>query len=426
MTPFGRLDLGARPVRVVSDPSSSICLLCRGTKFLCGKPSCPVLMRVGGFMKVKDVLDRSDLQGSSPPGVFVGRYGYPKVFVGPMVPPTVGDTSIMASPESWYHMPIGNFVEMMSSLVRGVHPVRVDRIAEAGRFMDDIHDLVLSSSSAYTEVEFSSPIRGRMTFSSDVEPFGPSGPVSDFDVSVGSTNARVERAFEDTDLKAVDAMWTLYSSGEPVQVIQRALSAGMLGTEKKRRLVPTRWSITAVDDSLAKRTRETVATYPELGEYRLHHSRSMGNLYAVLLMPGPWSYEMIEVFHKGSIWNTWGDEIAMGGDSEGPEGRTTYASIGGCYYAGRLGALEHLESIHRNATVVIIREALPSYVLPVGVWTVRQGVRDALTHSPLKLGSLETAISELSSLLRGPAAAIMRSSKIIRGLRTQTRITSYF
>lgn len=116
----------------------------------------------------------------------------------------------------------------------------------------------------------------------------------------------------------------------------------------------------------------------------------------------------------------------MGGDFEGTEGRTTYAAIGGCYYAGRLAALEHLESIRRNASVVIIREALPSYVLPVGVWTVRQGVRDALTRIPLKLASLEAAISELSGLLRGPAGTIMGSSRIIRGLKTQTRMTSYF
>ena len=102
-------------------------------------------------MRMKDILNKSDLQGSSPPGVFVGRYGYPKVLVGPMVPPTVGDTSIMASPESWYHMPIGSFVEMMSTLVRGVHPVRVDRIAEAGKFMDDVHHL---GSSALCPVTF--------------------------------------------------------------------------------------------------------------------------------------------------------------------------------------------------------------------------------------------------------------------------------
>jgi len=382
-------------------------------------------MRMGGIMKARDVLDRTDLQGSSPPGLFVGRYGYPKVLAGPMVPPTLGDTSVMARPESWYRMSIKDFVDMMSSLVRGVYPVRVDKTDESGRFMDDIHDLVLSSSSAYTEVTFSRPIQNRMTFSSDVQPFGPIGPVSDLDVSASSTNVRVERAFEDTGLKAVDAMWELYSTGEPVQVIQRALSAGMLGTQKKRKLVPTRWSITAVDDVLAKRMMDDATSLPELGEYRLHCSRSMGNLYAALLIPGRWSYEMIELFHEGSVWNTWGGELSVGADAEGPEGRTTYAAIGGCYYAGRLAVLEHLKSIKKLATAVIVREALPSYLLPVGVWTVRQGVRDALARPPTEFGSLDAAISGLSELVRAPISLITRRSRILRFLRTQTRITSY-
>jgi hypothetical protein len=382
-------------------------------------------MRMGAVLKAKHVLNKTDLQGSSPPGLFVGRYGYPKVLVGPMVPPTLGDTSIMARPESWYHMPMEDFVDMMSSLVRGVYPIRVDRMEEAGRFIDDVHDLVLSSSSAYTELTFSRPIQNRMTFNSDAQPFGPIGPVSDLNVSAGPTDPAVERAFEDTSLRAVDAMWEMYSAGRPVQVIQRALSAGMLGTQKKRRLVPTRWSITAVDDVLAKRMMDAVATFPELGEYRLHYSRSMGNLYVVLLVPGKWSYEMIEVFHQGSVWNTWGGELSIGGDAEGPEGRTTYAVIGGCYYAGRLAVLEHLKSIKRLAKAVVIREALPSYVLPVGVWTVRQGVRDALMQPPAKSSSLEEAISRLSGLLRAPVPTVLQRSKLVRLLRTQTRITSY-
>ena len=41
------------------------------------------------------MLDSVDLAGSSPPGVFIGRYGYPKVEVGPLVPPEFGDTSAM-------------------------------------------------------------------------------------------------------------------------------------------------------------------------------------------------------------------------------------------------------------------------------------------------------------------------------------------
>jgi len=382
-------------------------------------------MRISGLTKVSGVLDKFDLQGSSPPGVFVGRYGYPRVFVGPLVPPIAGNTSVMGSPELWYGMSINQFVDMMSSLVRGLYPVRVDRMSEGGRIIDSMHDLVLSSSSAYTEVVFSKPIRGGMSFISDVEPFGPTGRVASVAVSSGATNTRVERAFEDGDLKAVDAMWDLFRWGEPVQVIQRALSAGMLGIGKSRKLVPTRWSITAVDDVLAKRMMDSVSTLPELGEHRLYHSRSMGNLYAALLVPGRWSYETIEVFHKGSIWNTWGEELAIGGDYEGPKGRTTYAAIGGCYYAGRLAVLEHLKSIGRVATAVVVREALPSYVLPVGVWTVRQGVRDALDQTPVRFGSLEAAISGLSEILRAPIDAVIRKSGLLRRLLTQTKITDY-
>ena len=39
------------------------------------------------------------LSGTSPPSVFVGSYNYPKVGVGPMVPPIHGDTSLLDIPE---------------------------------------------------------------------------------------------------------------------------------------------------------------------------------------------------------------------------------------------------------------------------------------------------------------------------------------
>ena len=41
------------------------------------------------------------ISGSSPPSVFVGSYGYPKVAVGPMLPPMHGDTMILDLPERW-------------------------------------------------------------------------------------------------------------------------------------------------------------------------------------------------------------------------------------------------------------------------------------------------------------------------------------
>ena len=78
--------------------ASGLCIQCRGAKLLCGKARCPILVRWDSMMKTAPMVDRIDLDGSSPPGVFVGRFGYPKVYVGPLVPPVHGDTQILDAP----------------------------------------------------------------------------------------------------------------------------------------------------------------------------------------------------------------------------------------------------------------------------------------------------------------------------------------
>ena len=52
------------------------------------------------------------LSGATPPSVFVGRYGYPKVKVGPMVPPLHGDTTILDKPEMWLGKSIEDIVQL--------------------------------------------------------------------------------------------------------------------------------------------------------------------------------------------------------------------------------------------------------------------------------------------------------------------------
>ena len=51
--------------------------------------------------KYGNLFTSDSLSGSSPPSVFVGSYGYPKVGVGPMVPPIHGNTTLLDNPEKW-------------------------------------------------------------------------------------------------------------------------------------------------------------------------------------------------------------------------------------------------------------------------------------------------------------------------------------
>ncbi|MCJ2512669.1 MAG: hypothetical protein LN409_04900, partial [Candidatus Thermoplasmatota archaeon] len=96
---------------------SSLCILCKGSRKLCGKSRCPLLVKYYHRSKVMPLLDRFNLDGSSPPSVFVGRLGYPKVYVGPMVPPIHGNTEILDLPEKWLNKSIDDIINYRFQLV---------------------------------------------------------------------------------------------------------------------------------------------------------------------------------------------------------------------------------------------------------------------------------------------------------------------
>ncbi|MHA1830580.1 MAG: Nre family DNA repair protein, partial [Candidatus Helarchaeota archaeon] len=69
--------------------SKELCLMCKGSRNLCGKPRCPILIKQASIIPIKKIILKSatELQGASPPAFFVGRFDYPKVQIGPMIPP---------------------------------------------------------------------------------------------------------------------------------------------------------------------------------------------------------------------------------------------------------------------------------------------------------------------------------------------------
>ena len=54
-----------------------------------------IIIKYHSKEKLKPILNKLKIGGSSPPSIFIGRYGYPKVSIGPMIPPVIGDTSII-------------------------------------------------------------------------------------------------------------------------------------------------------------------------------------------------------------------------------------------------------------------------------------------------------------------------------------------
>ncbi|MDI9644279.1 MAG: Nre family DNA repair protein [Candidatus Verstraetearchaeota archaeon] len=424
------------PAEVIEAPISSgitvkprqapLCTLCRGGKRLCGRSICPIELKARALVKNSEAVMKTELSGSSPPAVFVGRYGYPKVSVGPMVPPLSGDTSVMDIPEAWLSESIESIVNYRYSLVRGTIRVEIDSAKKGGRMVDLLQELSMGISPAEAEVRFTRPPAGRISIDDNSQPFGPSAPLERFDLSSVKVDHRIERAFYDGDLKAADAAYSLYSSGVQVSKLQRAFSMGVFGIQKNRRIVPTRWSITAVDSMLSQRIIDEVKNYETIDKYCVYFWKHQHNTFAALLFPRAWSFEWMEAWFPGTFWNQGGSAAAVIGDYEGFSGRKTYPEIGGCYFSCRLGVAEHLRSERRQATALVVREIMPEFPLPLGVWFVRENIRTMFRQRPLEFEDLAAALRHLSTRLRVPLRRWVSKSTILRDAIFQRRIDEYF
>ena len=371
--------------------------------------------------KVLGMLNGNEVYGSSPPDIFIGRMGYPNVYIGPLVPPKFGDTSIMGMPERWIGKSIAEIVEFRSMLVRGMHRTNVKN-ADNGRIEEMIKELAISDRYELVRQEFSKRPDMRIRFDENTQPFGPSAVLKGMELEGGKVNKTMDRAYSDTDMAAGNAMVELYSKGIEVSRIQKAISAGVLGIGKNRKFVPTRWSITAVDDTLSKNNLKGVKDNDKIEETLVYQNDALDNRWLIMMFPGSWEYELVEAWYPNTTWNRESRNIQIFSSYEPYAGRSKYAEIGGCYYAARLASSELLLKMDKQAKVAILREAHPGYIMPVGVWNVREHVREALRKEPLRFSSEREAIDFIAKKMDIPIKTWMENSSLLRQVIYQKRL----
>lgn len=353
----------------------------------------------------------------------MGRFGYPRVSAGPLVPAEVGDRlDLCLRPAELARMDVAEIVSLRSSMVRSGSKVEVADARKPGRLLEMAQEIAMSSMPVGTEVTFEKPPRGRLRFDGFMMPTGPSGSVKEMEITSNpSIPRKVDAVVEDSDLLAARAVGELYISGVEVDGISRLLSLGLLG--KKRKLVPTRWSITASDDIAGKHLIEAIRDHPLINEYLLFSGERLGNHFEVLLAPASFTYELIEVWLPRSVWS--GDGLWIGADREGPGPKKGYSSLSGGYYAARLALLERLAEMRRQASVLAIREITEEYWAPLGVWVVREAAREAMRNPPRKFETLEAALADMATRLRTPSRDWRPFSELAQGAG-QTTLARFF
>ena len=334
--------------------------------------------------KLEEVMPREDhskdFQGASPPSVFIGSHNYPKVNTGILSPQHHGETQLLDSPKKWYSKgyDIERVASLRTSLVNSKQRQRVDK---TDSFLDNTREIAMARKPVDVEVSLDKKPGSSIT-GGKAAPVSASAEVEKFKLGQNpQVERKLEKAFYDKDLKAKNAVRELHSKGVNKYKIQQTLSTGMLGEEDNRELVPTRWSITATDDMVSKKLREDVKTNPEISQIEYYKNSYVGNTFHIFLIPGRWEYELLEMKRSGSVWNA-AKNVYIAENYEGFSGRTSYAEeTSGAFYAARLGVLENLSSRSRQAKALILRDVKPDYWAPLGVWVIRETVRNAFKDS---------------------------------------------
>jgi DNA repair protein NreA len=362
--------------------------------------------------------------GSSPPSLFVGHYGYPNVRVGPMISPSDQDTTILEKTDLWAGKSLEEIVNYRLSLVLGTMNTNVQDIS--GRYIETIQELAMSERPAESEAIFEKkPLsdvyqREELRLNSGVTPFGPAGSLRAFKASSISADQHIEEVYYDTDMRAADAIMKLYKHGLETTIIQRVLSMGMLGVRKNRKLVPTRWSIAATDDIVSGMLVKANETNPTIDLFEVTRYSHLANYYTVILIPdNVWSFEMME------CWFTNSGQMAAAIDYEDARGLNHNPTTEGAYFATRLGVAEHLARRHKKAAALVIREIRPEYVMPIGVWQIREGVRQALKGQPRKFECLDRAMSYACSSISVSKNEVTEKSRIWKLFTSQRKITDF-
>jgi len=384
--------------------------------------------------KVRNFNNISRLDTVSPPSVFIGsKLKYPLVNVGIMSPLEREEDAWIYDDEKYWaenNFEINDVLHLRNSLLNSRFQSKVTDTRLNKKFVNLAQEIAIASKPVDVEIELKNRVRVERKKDKVLTPHGLKAPLKQAKVT---SNVKVDRNIDkaiNDEVKASESVNSLYDKNFSEYVLNKILSVGVLGLKKNKRLVPTRWSITATDDMLGKHLLNRIQNYKWLDSYELHFGEFLGNSYLILLFPGVWSYELFELYLPGSSWNPT-SEIKASTDSEGFHGRTSYAfnTVGG-YYAARLPIMKYLDDIKKQASVLAVRIEGPSYWAALGVWVVRESVKKAMAKQGIKFNGKDELIESAKKIgkikYNFDYETIFQRSNLLRQIKTQKNLNEWF
>lgn len=350
--------------------------------------------------------------------IFVGRFGYPNINVGLVSLPEAKKDEQYDNPHLWAEKEydINTIINLRTQMINANFKTDI----KGTKLKELYQELSLSAKPVDTEVVLEKTPTLKINFNAEATPFGPTIKLEKVRITENpKIPEKVDKIVND-ELTATQSLHILYEKGFDEHYLTKVFSVGNLGKRASKKLVPTRWSITTVDDILGKDIIKEIKDYKHM-DYSIYFGGYLGNYYIILTFPEVWSYELFEIYLKTGEFST---------DHETYYGRKDYAinTVGG-YYAARFSILQKLKDIRRQGTVLALRFITDEYWAPLGVWVVREATKKSMEAEPIEFSDKESMIKYATEFVHETFGydlnKILRESVLMKQLKTQRKLNEY-
>ena len=383
-----------------------------------GRTFDPVQLKVA-WQKDFNQTAKQDYAAQSP-NIFVGRFGYPNINVGFLNTEhyTEHDEQI-----SWgkNNKQIPEIIKLRTQLINSSFKTTIRSFNE--KMIEMAQEISQAAKPVDMEINLEKKPQFSLNINQEAAPHGPNTKVKKAQLTENpKIPIHIDKAVSDSDLKAVDALKYLTEKGYDEHVLTKLLTVGNLGIKKQRKLVPTRWGITAVHSTLGNNLIRQIKNNEQY-DYAAYFGGYLGNYYLILIFPEIWQYELFETIIT--------EKMPFSTDYEPYEGRKEYAhATAGGFYTVRLACLEKLKQMGRQASVLALRFINPNeYVAPLGVWVTLEAARKALAHEPIIFSSKELLLNYtqlfVSKKFGLDCTSQLQQSILISNMKSQKKLSAF-
>jgi len=254
-----------------------------------GKTFDPIQLKVA-YQKQYNATAKQDYSGQAP-NIFVGKYGYPNINVGILNTEqyTQNDEPLLWSKNNTQ---IPEIIGLRTQLVNSYFKTSIHSFDD--KMIQMAQEISQSIKPVDVEINLEQKPQFKLTLNQEAAPHGPNTKLKKAELTENpSIPHAIDKTVSDTDLKATSGLEQLWKKGYDEHTLTKLLTVGNLGLKKNRKLVPTRWGITAVHSTIGNILVKTIKEFEQY-DYAAYFGGYLGNYYMLLFFPEPWQYELFE------------------------------------------------------------------------------------------------------------------------------------